>query len=203
MGHTPAAFKARPSGAVLGLEMSELTTGSPTHSKDTIAHACVSMAETPPSTFVKSVIRWLTTVSQLTLQDLEMASRVRIAVAELTENVVKYGRVGSARVDISLEQRRGQLYLRIETRNSAPQRDIERAVELLSELRSSQDPVAYYDQLIKSVAPTFEPGVSGLGLARIRVEGELDIDFRVDGDVLTLSVETPIGSRDIVPPSQP
>jgi hypothetical protein len=158
---------------------------------ETIAQASVRMV-TPPSNFVKSVICWLTTVSQLTLRDREMASRVRIAVAELTENVVKYGRAGNARVDIALQQRRGRQYLRIETRNSAPERDIARAVELLSELRDSPDPVAYYDQLIRSVAPTSEPGVSGLGLARIRAEGELHIDFHVDGDVLTLSVETSI-----------
>jgi len=162
---------------------------------ETIAHARVSMALSPPTSFVKSVIGWLTHLSQLTLQDPEMASRVRIAVAELTENVIKYGRSGSQRVDIVLEQRHGQLYLRIETTNSAPERDIGRAVELLSQLRDSVDPVAYYDQLILSVAPTREPGVSGLGLARIRAEGELELDYRVQGDVLTISVETPIGAQ--------
>jgi hypothetical protein len=153
------------------------------------------MALSPPTSFVQSVVCWLTHLSQLTLQDLEMQSRVRIAVAELTENVIKYGRRGSQRVDIALQQRRGQLYLRIETTNSAPERDIGRAVELLSQIRDSADPVAYYDQLILSVAPTRDPGVSGLGLARIRAEGELELDYRVDGDVLTISVETPIGER--------
>jgi len=174
--------------------MTELLESAPTH--ETIAHARVSMALSPPTSFVQSVVCWLTHLSQLTTQDLEMQSRVRIAVAELTENVIKYGRRGSQRVDIALEQRRGQLYLRIETRNSAPERDIGRAVELLSQIRDSVDPIAYYDQLILSVAPTRTPGVSGLGLARIRAEGELELDYRVEGDVLTISVETPIGARE-------
>jgi len=173
--------------------MSQLLEGAP--APETIAHARVGMALSPPASFVKSVISWLTHLSQLTIQDRDMASRVRIAVAELTENVIKYGRTGSQRVDIVLEQRRGQLYLRIETTNSAPERDIGRAVELLSQLRDSVDPIAYYDQLILSVAPTHEPGVSGLGLARIRAEGELELDFRVQGDVLTIFVETPIGAQ--------
>jgi hypothetical protein len=102
--------------------------------------------------------------------------------------------VGSARVDIALEQRCREIFLRIETTNSAPQRDIERAVGLLNDLRDADDPVAYYDQLILSVAPVREPGVSGLGLARIRAEGELELDYRVEGDALTIAVEAPLGA---------
>lgn len=162
-------------------------------SKTTIAHASVSMSS-PPHAFVQSVISWLTQLSQLTLHDLDLESRIRIAVTELTENVIKYGRTGSARVDIAIEQRSHEVFLRIETTNRAPQKDIERAVGLLSDIRNAHDPIAFYDQLILSVAPIREPGVSGLGLARIRAEGELELDYRVEGDALTIAVEAPIGA---------
>ena len=161
--------------------------------RNTIARASVSMSS-PPHAFVQSVISWLTQLSQLTLHDLDLESRIRIAVTELTENVIKYGRAGSARVDIALEQRSREVFLRIETTNSAPQKDIQRAVGLLDDLRAADDPIAYYDQLILSVAPVREPGVSGLGLARIRAEGELELDYRVEGDALTIAVEAPIGA---------
>jgi len=161
-----------------------------------IAHAFVNMAPSPPNAFVQNTISWLTEFSQLTVRDLDMASRVRIAVAELTENVVKYGKKQGARVDVALEERDGSLYLVVETTNSAPERHLERAVELLTEIRDSEDPVAFYDRLILAVAPTREVGVSGLGLARIRAEGELYIDFRIDGDVLTICAETPIAGLD-------
>jgi hypothetical protein len=95
-------------------------------------------------------------------------------------------------VDVALEQRHGGLYMIVETTNSAPERHIERAVELLTGIRDSQDPVAFYDQLILAVAPTREVGVSGLGLARIRAEGELHIDYRLEGDRLTIFAETQI-----------
>jgi hypothetical protein len=157
-----------------------------------IAHAFVTMTPSPPHSFVQNAIGWLTEFSQLTVRDQDMAARVRIAVAELTENVVKYGREQGARVDVALEQRLGGLYLIVETTNSAPERHIERAVELLTGIRDSEDPVAFYDQLILAVAPTRDVGVSGLGLARIRAEGELDIDFRLEGDRLTIFAETPI-----------
>lgn len=161
-----------------------------------IAHAFVTMTPSPPNSFVQNTIAWLTEFSQLTVRDLDTASRVRIAVAELTENVVKYGQRQGARVDVSLEQRHCGLYLIVETTNSAPERHIERAVELLTEIRDSKDPVAFYDQLILAVAPTHEVGVSGLGLARIRAEGELQVDFRLDGEMLTIIAEMPIAGFD-------
>ena len=98
---------------------------------------------------------------------------------------------------VTLEERDGSLYLVVETQNSASERHLERAVELLKEIRDSEDPVAFYDQLILAVAPTREVGVSGLGLARIRAEGELFIDFRLEGDVLTICAETPIAPREL------
>lgn len=123
-----------------------------------------------------------------------MESRLRIVVAELTENVGKYATGSQAMVSVIIEQRGGQVYVCVETSNSAPQRDIERAVALLAQLRDAQDRVAYYDQLVRSVAPTRVPGVSGLGIARIAAEGQLGLDYRVEGEVLTIRVETPIGA---------
>jgi hypothetical protein len=157
-----------------------------------IAHAFVTMPPCPPNAFVQNAICWLTEFSQLTVRDEDTAARVHIALAELTENVVKYGEKQSARVDVALEQRGGGLYMVVETTNTAPERHIERAVELVTGIRDSQDPVAFYDQLILTVAPTDEMGVSGLGLARIRAAGELHLDCRVEGDRLTIFAETPI-----------
>jgi hypothetical protein len=165
-----------------------------------VANASVSMGFNPPHSFVQRTITWLTEFCQLTINDLDLVSRMEIAVAELVENVVKYGMTANARVDVALEHRGSVVYLRIETRNAAPPEDIERAVELLTEIRDSKDPVAYYDQLILAVAPVRTKGVSGLGLARIRAEGELELDFRVDGNMLTICVETPIGAAETPKP---
>lgn len=152
------------------------------------------MASGSPHAFVQRTIRWLTELSRLYVVDADMESRLRIVVAELTENVGKYATGGKATVSVTIEQRDEQVYVRVETSNSAPERDIERAVALLSQIRDANDRVFYYDQLVKSVAPTRVPGVSGLGIARIAAEGQLGLDYRVEGDVLTIRVETPIGA---------
>ena len=77
--------------------------------------------------------------------------------------------------------------MRLSTRNSATPEYLERAVELLTELKNAKDPVAYYDRLVRETAP--KVGVSGLGLARIRAEGDLALDFEAVGDELRIWVE--------------
>jgi hypothetical protein len=152
------------------------------------------MAVRPSHVFVQQAISWLTELSRLYIRDLDMESRVRIVVSELTENVAKYGTGTTALVNVDIEQRSDDIYLRVETSNTATARDIERAVDLLREIKESTDPIAYYDDLIRAVAPTRIPGVSGLGLARIRAEGDLDLGYHARGGVLTIRVETPIGA---------
>src|SRR5690606_4190341 len=142
------------------------------------------------SVFMQRVIRWLTDFCQLTLADLELVARLRLAVSELVENVVKYGMQPNVRVEVELIERDGRPVLRLGTRNRTSADSLQRAIELLSELKSAPDPVAYYDQLVLESAP--RAGVSGLGLARIRAEGELDLDFKVEGDELSIWVEAPV-----------
>ena len=136
------------------------------------------------------MIRWLTEFCHLTLKDLEMVARLRLAVNELVENVVKYGMQPNVRVEVELERRGQRTVLRLSTKNSAPPACMQKAVELLTEIRDADDPIAYYDRLVRESAP--RTGVSGLGLARIRAEGDLELDFEVVGDELRISVEAPV-----------
>ena len=70
-----------------------------------IASAAVFLAFEPSDGFVKRVIRWLTDFCHLTLCDLELVARLRLAVNELVENVVKYGLQPNVRVEVELERR--------------------------------------------------------------------------------------------------
>jgi anti-sigma regulatory factor (Ser/Thr protein kinase) len=159
----------------------------------------VFLAFEPSQGFVQRVIRWLTDFCHLTLQDLEMVSRLRLAVNELVENVVKYGMQPNVRVEVALEQRADTTVLRLSTRNSASPEYLAKAVDLLTKLRDAEDPVAYYDQLVRETAP--QQGVSGLGLARIRAEGDLELDFEVVGDELRISVEAAVDTERLSSPS--
>lgn len=160
-----------------------------------MARAAVFLAFEPSAAFMQRVIRWLTDFCQLTLADLEMVARLRLAVSELVENVVKYGMQPNVSVEVELIERDGTPILRLGTRNRTSPEYLERAERLLSQLKSADDPVAFYDALVRESAPRV--GVSGLGLARIRAEGELELDYKIDGDELWIWVEAPVDGKTV------
>jgi hypothetical protein len=108
----------------------------------------------------------------------------------LVENVVKYGMKPDVRVAIDLEKRGTSTILRLTTSNSARPDRLETAAKLLTELSEAEDPEAFYDKLIIETAPL--EGVSGLGLARIRAEADLNVGFQIKGDRLDITVEAEI-----------
>ena len=152
-----------------------------------IAHASVYLAFEPSQRFVRKIVQWITDFCELSLQDNDVVYRVHMAIHELAENLVKYGTSTSVRLDVEVERAEGGSVLRLRTRNSAAPESLAEAVRILQGLRDADDPVAYYDQLVLASAP--KEGVSGLGLARIRAEGDLDLDFEVDGNQLCIVVE--------------
>lgn len=162
----------------------------PRSDRQAIASAAVFLAFEPSPGFMQRVIRWLTDFCQLTLKDLDLVARLRLAVHELVENVVKYGMQPNVRVEVEVLQRDGATLLRISTRNRSTPEYLARAVTLLTELKAAEDPIAYYDQLVRETAP--KPGMSGLGLARIRAEGDLELDFAVEGNELRIWVEAAV-----------
>lgn len=155
-----------------------------------IASAAIFLAFEPSPAFVQRVIQWLTDFCHLVLEDIDVAFRLQLAVSELVENVVKYGLRPDVHVKVELIQRGSTTSLRLSTVNRASREQLDRAVELLTQLRDAEDPVAFYDELILKSAPL--EGVSGLGLARIKAEGELDLDFQVEDDRLTIGVEAAV-----------
>lgn len=152
-----------------------------------LAHASVYLAFEPSQRFVRKIVQWVTDFCEMSLQDMDVVSRVHMAIHELAENLVKYGASDSVRLDVEVERVGGGSVLRLRTRNHAAPERLAEAVRILQGLRDAVDPVAYYDQLVLESAP--KEGVSGLGLARIRAEGDLDLDFEVDGNQLCIVVE--------------
>jgi len=152
-----------------------------------LARASVYLAFEPSQRFVKKIVQWITDFCEMSLQDMDVVYRVHMAIHELAENLVKYGTSSSVRLDVEVERVGDGSVLRLRTQNSAAPERLAEAVRILTGLRDAVDPVAYYDELVLASAP--KEGVSGLGLARIRAEGDLDLDFEVDGDQLCIVVE--------------
>ena len=148
----------------------------------------------PSERLVASVARLVADFCRTALNDVETTSRFHLATYELVENLVKYSSGKSASVEVELEEQNEALStLTVRARNQTTPERLKEVQERLGALRSAEDPVVYYDQLIAESAP--RTAGSGLGLARIRAEGELDLDFAIEGDELTNSARAPIARR--------
>lgn len=124
----------------------------------------------------------------MTIGDLETTARLHMAAHELVENVLKYGSTPELGLEFELERESDRSIVRLRTRNSAAPEQLREVKRRVSELKAAADPIAYYDQLIRSTAPMI--GMSGLGLARIRAEAGLDVDCTVEGGEVSIVVQT-------------
>lgn len=124
----------------------------------------------------------------MTLGDMETTSRLHLAAHELVENVLRYGSSPQVGLEFAVEKGERGSVVRLSTTNKAEPEQLKVVSRCISALRAAPDPVAYYDKLIRTTAPL--SGQSGLGLARIRAEAGLDVDFHVSGPEICIMVET-------------
>jgi hypothetical protein len=128
------------------------------------------------------------------LADPDATSRVVLTIHELLENIAKYSSDGLSHLVVQLLDRDGKNFVQIRTRNTSPPSRLAELRRLLDQVSRSEDPVALYNRLIAESAE--EPDRSGLGLARIRAEGEMDLDYAVRGNEVTILAQAPV---EIVP----
>jgi hypothetical protein len=127
---------------------------------------------------------------QIGLRDLDISSRFHMAAHELAENITKYSTASRVSLEVELAETGGVHTLSVRTKNQAAPDRLDELRARLEELKTTQDPMGLYDRMIEQTAPL--EGVSGLGLARIRAEGGLDFDYRINGNELTLVVQAPV-----------
>jgi hypothetical protein len=129
------------------------------------------------------------------LTDPDAVSRVALATHELIENVVKYSSDGRIHFQIELFEENGDSFVRIKSRNkTTPERAAE-LERLVIEIGQDGDPLRMYQAFMRRSAQRKDGG-SGLGLARIRAEGEMDIRCDVHGDEVTIVVQGPVTLAD-------
>jgi hypothetical protein len=112
-----------------------------------------------------------------------------MAAHELMENVAKYSSGGEGSVAVELSERNGQNYVQVSTKNRATPEQRATLQQLIAELRGAADPLAYYDAVI---AKSARSKGSGLGLARIRAEGHMEVDLSIEGDEVTISAQASV-----------
>jgi hypothetical protein len=150
----------------------------------------MSLAFRPGIDLISSTRRFVTDFFDGVVADPDASSRVAMTIHELLENVFKYSVDGCAKVDIALGDRAEQKVVRILSTNRASVDRLHELTRRLDELSGAEDPVKLYYRIIAQSAKRKEG--SGLGLARIRAEGEMDLSYMIEGDQITIVAETPV-----------
>jgi hypothetical protein len=139
----------------------------------------------PNPRFVSVVRRFVEAALDRLLSDPEAVFRISMSAHELMENAAKYS-IGNRTVLRVSYQRvpdgggRVSLYLANET---TPEH-IDRLRVRVQAISAAADPFVHYQALMRQTARNVDE--SGLGLARIRAEGEMDLGLEVRGNTVAL-----------------
>jgi hypothetical protein len=106
---------------------------------------------------------------------------------ELAENIAKYSTAPEVTLEVDLSKDGAGRALTIRTRNRASPERLADVARRMRELALADNPDALYDRLLEESLAV--EGVSGLGLARIRAESGLDLEYSIEGDELTVMVK--------------
>jgi hypothetical protein len=134
----------------------------------------------PSVTLTTLVRRFITDFYERVLREDDCAGRLALATQELLENAIKYGVDGDTVLRIELDKSAGRVQVR--TSNRSHPEHIAILQRHFEEMRAAPDAFKFYQQLLRSTM--HETTGSGLGLARIRCEGDMEIDLTVDGDLV-------------------
>ncbi len=124
------------------------------------------------------------------LGDAEASARIGLATHELLENVLRHSVGGQTTLHICAEDGPSGR-VTIETRSRATEVGIA-DLRARAAAMASCDAETYYANVMVECATRDDDG--GLGLARIRAEGEMTLDVQADGDYVSVVASTmPLG----------
>lgn len=103
----------------------------------------------------------------------------------MLQNALAYSVDGWASLDVQIDVFKKRL--RIEVRSRSRPEHLERLGQIVARMRAEPDPLKHYLELVRETAERSEG--SGLGLARIRHEGEMQVEVEIrDGEVRVTAI---------------
>lgn len=152
-----------------------------THSDD---RASFELSFTPNVELISMVRQFVQSFYEQILKDPDTTSRLGVAAHELLENAVKFSCDGVTQIRVDVRKEGGKCEVSIATQNRAEEAHLAALKELIREIASAEDPLGYYQLLMRRSLKRTDG--SGLGLGRIRAEAEMELDCKIEGNLVQL-----------------
>jgi hypothetical protein len=120
----------------------------------------------------------------LALDDEDAIFRVAMTAHELLENAAKYASDGKARLEVRVSPREEDAIVRVVVTNNSTPDHIRQLEICYAEMKAMPDAMAHYFALMRQNAKS--GAVSRLGLARVRAEGEMELDVDIQGPTVKI-----------------
>jgi hypothetical protein len=158
--------------------------------------AYFTLTFSPGVELVSTVRRYVTEFYETILGDADVASRVGLATHELLENAVKYGpaEAGEASLCVFVAGKPGNRSVSVQTKNRATNADITALQDILERFQTG-DRDEVYQEIIRASAVT-DASKSGLGIARVCVEGEMQISAAIEDGVVSIDARTHVDEKE-------
>lgn len=154
----------------------------------------VSRTAPPRRTIIREMVSLVSEACDGALEDTDAIWRMTMAADELAENLYKYATDDPVKVELEITEIAGHHIVTLRASNRATPDRLRDVDDCLRALMAAADPVAHYDALIGKSATVDE--TSGLGLARLRAELGLDLNYAIVGDQFTIAVQMIVKHRE-------
>jgi hypothetical protein len=136
----------------------------------------------PQPRMVSIVRRFVEESFEKMVGDRDAVHRVSLAVHELLENAAKYATGDQTGLTVRFEAEGPAASIKL-TNQTTPEH-IARLRACIESIQAADEPFVHYQNLMRK---TFGiESQSGLGLARIRAEGDLNLSLEVNGNTVTI-----------------
>jgi hypothetical protein len=137
----------------------------------------------PQPRMVSVVRRFVEESFEKMVGDPEAVHRVSLAVHELLENAAKYAVGDKTGLTVRFDGK-GAGGASIKLTNQTTPEHVERLRACIEAIQAAAEPFVHYQNLMRKTFGVEEE--SGLGLARIRAEGELKLSLEIRGNMVTI-----------------